>query len=150
MKTLATIFFLALVVAFSSCTKKNDDSVNPSNSLNKSQMVTGQWMVSYYFDSGKDETGHYNGYTFVLDDNGTLTASNGSSTYTGKWWIGSPGSDDDNSSNRFNIQISGNKAMEDITDDWRIISLNDSGIQLEDDSNSGTSIEKLHFARKNQ
>lgn len=150
MKTIATIFALALMVAFSSCSKKNDNNVNPSDNGSKSQMVTGQWLVSYYFDSGKDETGNYNGYTFVLDDNGTLTATNGSSSFTGKWWIGSAGSDDDNSSNRFNIQISGNKAMEDITDDWRIVSLSDSNIQLEDDSNSGASIEKLHFARKNQ
>ena len=143
------LFLLALTISLASCSKSNDD--NPSNNNNNSNnnntngQVTGSWEVIYYFDSGKDETGDYSGYSFNFASNGVLTAVNGSSTYTGAWRIGDSSSDDDSSSNKLVITITGNKAMDDLQDDWLIDSISDSEIRLRDDNPE--SAEELRFGR---
>ena len=131
-----------------SCSKTADDNPNPNSASNKVEQVSGEWVVSYYFDSGKDETSDYNGYTFSFSTDGTMQALGGSGTFTGTWRIGDHSSDDDNSSNRFVITISGNKQMDDLTDDWLITGLSSNGISLKDDNSS--SMEELRFSRKNQ
>jgi hypothetical protein len=55
---------------------------------------------------------------------------------------------DDNSSNRLVITITGNKEMDHLEDDWVIISITDTQIQLKDDNPA--SMEELHFGRTNQ
>ena len=147
MKTTARLFLLALIISLASCSKSNDDSVNPSSS-NKTEQVKGNWTVTYYFDSGKDETSDFAGYQFTFNTNNELLATNGSSSFTGSWRIGDNSSDDDNSSNRLVINITGNKAMDHLQDDWVIISLTASQIQLQDDNPA--SMEELHFGRTNQ
>lgn len=130
-----------------SCSKNNDNNVTPS-STNKVEQVSGNWTVSYYLDSGKDETSDYSGYQFVFATDGSLTASGLPGTFTGTWWIGSKGSDDDQSSNRLNIMISGNKAMDHLQHDWVILKLSDAEIWLKDDNSS--SMEEIHFVSTNQ
>jgi hypothetical protein len=141
MKTTAKLYILALTISLASCSKSNDD--NPSNTNNTGQ-VTGNWKVTYYFDSGKDETSDYNGYTFNFNTGNILEAVTGSATYTGTWTLGEPG-DDDNSSNKFVITITGNKAMDDLTDDWKILKMTDTEIWLQDDNL--TSAEELRFGK---
>jgi hypothetical protein len=134
---------LALVVlSLAACTKSNDDNVNPDN---KVEQVSGNWTVSYFFDSGKDETSDFSGYSFDFNSNGVLTASGNGNTFTGAWWIGSNSSDDDNSSNKLNISITGNYAMDELQDDWLIESLTSNEIRLRDDGDD--SDEVLHFTR---
>ena len=145
MKTTVKLILLALAITTISCSKSNDDNSNPANPGGKVEQVSGDWTVTYYFDSGKDETSNYSGYSFVFSNDGTLTASSGSGTFTGTWWIGSKSSDDDNSSNRLNIMITGNKAMDDLVDDWLIVSLTSNEISLKDDN--VTSGEELRFGR---
>ena len=147
MKTSVKLFLLALTISIASCSKSNDDNVNPNNST-KVEQVSGDWTVTFFTDSGKDETSDFSGYAFVFGTDGILTATGNSSTFTGTWWIGSKSSDDDNSSNRLNIVITGNKAMDHLTDDWVIISLSNTSIQLRDDNPA--SMEELHFGRTNQ
>ncbi len=143
MKTTIKLFLIALTIGLASCSKSNDD--NPSNNNNNSNQVTGNWTVTYYFDSGKDETSDYNGYTFDFASSGVLTALNGQSTFTGTWRIGDRSSDDDSSSNKLVITITGNKYMDDLQDDWLIVSISDNEIRLMDDNIS--SAEELRFGR---
>jgi hypothetical protein len=144
MKTITTLFLLALTVSLVSCSKSND--VNPSSSsTNKTEQVSGNWTVTYYFDSGKDETSDYSGYSFAFNPDGSLQAMLGSSTFTGTWRIGDSSSSDDSSSNRLVISISGNKEMDHLQDDWLIEKLTDSQISLKDDNISSGEI--LRFGR---
>jgi hypothetical protein len=148
MKTAMKLFLVALTLSIVSCSKSNDDNVTPNNSTNKTEQVSGDWTVTYFTDSGKDETSDFSGYSFVFGTNGTLTATGAAGTFTGTWWVGDKSSDDDSSSNRLNILITGNKAMDHLTDDWVIISITANTIQLRDDNPA--SMEELHFGRTNQ
>jgi len=53
----------------------------------KNNVQTGTWRITNFIDSGVDETNHFTGYNFTFGSNGTLTASNGSNTYSGTWSI---------------------------------------------------------------
>ena len=144
MKTTAKLFLLALTISLASCSKSNDD--NPSSiSTNKTEQVSGNWTVTYYFDSGKDETNDYAGYSFSFNEGGLLTATNSSVNFNGNWRIGDSSSDDDSSSNKLVIMITGNKAMDDLQDDWLIVKITGTEIWLKDDNLS--SAEELRFGR---
>jgi len=145
MRTSIKLFLLALTISLASCSKSNDDNPSNNNSNNKNDQVTGNWTVTYYFDSGKDETSDYSGYSFDFASTGVLTATHSSGTYTGTWRIGDSSSDDDSSSNKLVITISGNKAMDDLQDDWLINQITDSEIRLMDDNPE--SAEELRFGR---
>jgi hypothetical protein len=148
MRTTVKLILLALTVSVMACSKSNDDNVTPDNSTNKVEQVSGDWTVTYFTDSGKDETSDFSGYRFAFGTDGILTATGSAGTYTGTWWIGDKSGDDDNSSNRLNIVITGNKAMDHIQDDWVIISISNTEIRLKDDNPA--SMEELHFGRTNQ
>lgn len=144
MRTIAKLFLVALTISLAACSKSNDDT-NLNNNTNKTEQVAGNWKVTYYYDSGKDETSDYSGYSFNFNTGDVLEAINGSGTYTGTWRIGDHSSDDDSSSNRLVIAISGNKAMEDLSDDWVIVKITDTEIWLQDDNL--TSGEELRFGK---
>lgn len=131
-----------MTISLASCSKSNDD--NPTNN-NVIDQVTGDWVVTYYYDSGKNETSDYNGYSFIFATDGTLTAEHSTGTFTGTWRIGDSSSDDDNSSNRFVITITGNKRMDDLQDDWVIVKISDTEIHLQDDNPA--SAEEIRFGK---
>lgn len=145
MKTSIKLFLLALTVSVASCSKSNDDNPSNNNSNPTNEQVSGDWKVTYYFDSGKDETHNYSGYTFSFNTGGQMQAINGSGTYNGTWHIGDRSSDDDSASNKFIINITGNKQMEDLQDDWLIEMITDTEIRLKDDNPA--SAEELRFGR---
>jgi len=144
MKTTARLFLLALTISLASCSKSNDD--NPAgNSTSKTDQVSGNWTVTYYLDSGKDETSDFSGYSFAFSSGDLLQATSSVNNFTGTWRIGDNSSDDDSSSNKLVIMISGNKAMDDLQDDWLILKITDTEIWLRDDNVSSN--EELHFGR---
>jgi hypothetical protein len=145
MKTTAKLFLFALVaISLASCSKSNDNNPSNNNNNNNNQ-VSGSWVVTYYYDSGKDETSDYNGYTFNFNASDVLEAVNSTSTFNGTWHIGDNSSDDNSSSNKFVISITGNKRMDDLQDDWLIVKITDTEIWLQDDNPA--SAEELRFGR---
>ena len=134
-----------MVITIASCSKSNDDNVSPAE---QQQKVQGDWYVSLYTDSGKNETSDFSGYSFVFTSDGSMSASTSSLNFTGSWYIGDNSGDDNPSSNRLVINITGNDRMDDVTDDWIILKLTDTEIWLKDDNEA--SMEELHFTRKNQ
>jgi hypothetical protein len=62
---------------------KKDDIISPDNSANI--LINSKWKITYFNDSGKDETAHFNRYSFTLNSNKTITATNGTATINGTW-----------------------------------------------------------------
>lgn len=146
----ATVKLLALtsLIMFWSCSRTDDNNVTPSGSNGTAGQVIGDWKVTSYFDSGKDETDNYSGYSFTFSANGALSASHTAGSFAGTWQIGNKSSDDDNSSSRFLITIAGNKQMEDLAHNWLIVSIDDTTIRLADDNPA--SMEEITFTKNNQ
>lgn len=139
-KSIPAIILFALSTLFS-C-QKNDDSSNPGGGTNVTP-AAGQWKVTFFFDK-KDETANYTGYVFEFGSNGSLSASNGSQTWTGTWSTGI-----DDSANKFLIDFTGTvpSALSDLEEDWLIIQISDNFMHFEHTSGGNGDTDVLKFSK---
>ncbi len=128
------------LLAFSACHHDDDNSPNGGNNITP---AAGTWKITYFFDK-QDETSNYTNYTFEFGDNGSLTASNGSQTWTGTWTTGS-----DDSANKFVIDFSGTlpSALSDLEEDWRIITMDDHLMHFEHTSGGNGDTDVVKFTK---
>ena len=151
-KTIA-IFTVLILVA---CSKKDDkpaDTNNSSADQVEEIAQTGDWIITYFYDTDSDETGNFSGYTFSFNVDGTVDAVNGSTSVFGFWSVedsndtsdDDAGTDDDD----FNIlfKVSEDSDFEDLSDDWDIISVTDNKIELIDVSGGNGGTDYLTFEK---
>jgi len=146
MKKLALIPMLSLifmlnVASMCSSDDNSSSSADPTPVINT--VTSGTWRITFYEDSGVNETYHFTGYNFTFGTANVLTATNGTNTYTGSWSVTNDDSNDDSPSNDldFNILFSSPANFADeLSDDWDILSRTDTKIELVDVSggNGGT------------
>ena len=150
-------FLIMLSLSLMSTTCSSDD---PAPSHDNSQEIieientaeSGTWIISSYVDSGQDETNDYNGYEFTFAANGTVTASNGTTTYNGTWSVSDSDSSDDSSSDDdidFNISfpVPETDDFDDLNDDWDIVSYSSTTISLIDISGGNGGTDTLVFQK---
>lgn len=142
------------VLVFKSCSKDDPNIPNTINSSDipaiRSAIMDGEWRITYYFDTDKDETSEYAGYTFTFQDNGTLGATDGNTALSGAWSItDSNDSNDDNSSSDidFNIVFSSPDIFEELSDDWDIKKYSNTSIELIDVSGGNGGTDLLTFTK---
>jgi len=133
---------------FSSCSKSND---NPTNTVQKqieNNVSLNTWRITYFNDSGNDETNHFVGYNFTFGINGALTATNVTNTYSGTWNITDNNSSDDTKDDLdFNINFNLTNDFGDLSDDWGIISQSSTKIELTDVSGGKGGTDFLTFEK---
>lgn len=136
------IAFLAIALMFVvACKKDSPKKVEKT-------MIDGSWKVELFSEDGVDETSYFAGYIFTFNDNGTVTATNGSTSVNGTWSTSDSSSDDDSSSDtHFNLSFPTTNNFDELTDDWHVKSLGDSKIELEDISGGDGSIDLLTFSK---
>ncbi len=135
-----------------SCNKDDDNSQQQNTTIPQTinTAQSGSWKITYFFDSDHEETGHFTGYVFTFNENGSLVAVKGSTTVTGTWSVtDSNSSDDDGGSNDtdFNIFFASPADFEDLSDDWDIISVSNSKIELTDVSGGNGGTDFLTFQK---
>ncbi|MBA3986081.1 MAG: hypothetical protein H0X63_05815 [Flavobacteriales bacterium] len=144
-KSLIVLFSLSLIS--SACS--NDD--NGVNNTDVSQLVDiaqdGTWRITSYIDSGQDETSDFTGFNFSFNTNGNLSAINGDIEINGTWSI--TNDDDGNSGDDidFNIFFAAPPNFEDLTDDWDIVSMTNTRIELIDISGGNGGTDNLVFTK---
>ena len=135
---------ITLALSFSSC--KKDDVKQQENIEN--EMTSGSWKISYFNDSGSNETSNFTSYTFSFNDGGTISASNGSNTYSGTWSVTDSNSSDDSPDDlHFNINFNLTNEFEDLNDDWDIISHSSNELKLNDVSGGNGGTDELTFVK---
>lgn len=131
---------LFMTVFLAACSNNDDDVVAPP--VDPNAPSSGTWKVALFSERNEDKTSDFNGYTFTFSSTAVASAVKGSVTTNGSWSI-------TNNSSRFNIDFGAksdaNKPLGELTDDWRIISVTSTRIQLADDNTS--SAEVLTFTR---
>lgn len=152
-KGLVMLFMLIGMIA---CDDNGDD-INPNTQAQisevKSIAAEGQWVVTYFWDSDKDETISFTGYSFVFAANGSLIATKSATSITGQWSITDEDDDDDDSDDDdygdvdFNIVFSTPADFEELTEDWHIISISDTKIELTHVSGGNGGTDFLTFER---
>lgn len=121
------------------CTNTSDDPI-PSAQQTATILATGSWKVSYYYDNNRDETSDFSSYRFTFDASGNFTAMAGQTRFSGTWRRFR-----DDGRERLELVISGNDDMDEISDDWVILTIDDRKIELRDDSNPQ---DQLHLTRE--
>jgi hypothetical protein len=127
----------------------NDE--NPQQVINAA--TSGNWRVTYFFDTDSDETQHFNNYSFNFADNGVLTATNGTNAYTGTWSVTDSHSGNDDSDHYssddvdFNIFLPSPAQFAQPSDDWDIVSCSANEIRLTDVSGGNGGTDYLTFEK---
>ncbi|QKJ64026.1 hypothetical protein [Flavobacterium sp. M31R6] len=139
------VLFITVVVAtFVSCS--NDDSKNTVDDVSDT-IKDGTWKVSYFYDSGKDETLNYAGYNFVFGSNDVLTSTKETNSYIGMWSVAKSTSDNDLFSTIFKISMSPVDIFQDLNGDWKVMENTGTSVKLKDDSKGETAIDYLTFEK---
>uniref|UniRef100_UPI004049CB6B hypothetical protein n=1 Tax=Flavobacterium sp. TaxID=239 RepID=UPI004049CB6B len=149
---LISILSLVFVLNVASMCSDNDDSnstADPTPVINT--VSQGTWRITFYEDSGVNETTNYSNYIFTFGANGVLTAVN-TNTYTGSWSVTTDNSTDDSPSNDldFNILFTAPSPaifVDDLSDDWDIISYTSTKIELVDVSGGNGGTDCLTFEK---
>jgi hypothetical protein len=137
----ATLYSLTLIALLGACSKWQSNQKQITNIS-----TDGTWIVSSYIDDGDDETSDYTTFRFNFLEDGVLHAtdlvSSNSNPYVGTWSLTDSNSNDDDNLNDldFNINFNVSNQLDDLSDDWDIISYTDTEIKLIDVSggNGGT------------
>jgi hypothetical protein len=103
------------------------------------QLTDGVWYVTYFFDD-YDETSDFNGYSFTFNADGTALADNGMQT-SGSWSTYT-----DSGIEKLDLNFGTMDPLEELQDDWEILSVSADLIELRDVSGDG-SVDHLTFGR---
>ena len=149
---LISILSLVFVLNVASMCSDNDDSnstADPTPVINT--VSQGTWRITFYEDSGVNETTNYSNYIFTFGANGVLTAVN-TNTYTGSWSVTTDNSTDDSPSNDLDFNIlftapSPATFVDDLSDDWDILSYTSTKIELVDVSGGNGGTDYLTFEK---
>lgn len=125
---------VALVVAvlFAGCTKEEVDKTLIDH------LKDNTWYVSYYLDSGKDETSNFSGYNLEFTDQMLINARKGGTSSSGNWFLA------DNSSKLVILMSNVTNYLENLSNEWVVIERTNDVLKLKDDSADG---ETLHLTR---
>lgn len=118
---------------------------NPSSNGNGGSelgtvLVDGFWTVSSYLDDGNDETNDYNGFTFDFEADGSVVADNGSAT-NGTWAS-------QNGDNKLILDFGDMMPLDEFNDDWDVISVSDTQVELRDVSGGDGGVDTLIFVKQ--
>jgi len=146
--------FFAVALLAVSC-DSNDDPADTQADVNASELQStaqdGQWRITYYFDSDKEETSDYAGYVFTFGADGTVTATNGTMEVAGSWSVTDSSSSDDDSFDDsdvdFNLFFATPADFEELSDDWDILEYGSSVIRLIDVSGGDGTTDYLTFEK---
>lgn len=130
---------LLSVLIMPSCSK---DALSDVTITEAEALAGGSWKVVYYYDNSDGVSNDFDGYTFEIGDDGTITATNGASSYTGTWLVKSS-DDDPDYSKEIEFTIAGDKQMDKLDGKWLIAELTETTMQLKDDTPS----EEIHLEK---
>lgn len=138
----ATFILLVLILA-TSCSRNDDNSPTPSSSNSVSTTLPqGEWKITYFNDSGTDETSHFTGYSFQFNSNGNVVATKGSNNVNGTWSDGN-----DNSTPKLVLNFGATVPFDDLNEDWHITQQNSTMIKLEHVSGGNGGTDTLYFEK---
>jgi len=144
----ALLTSLAFVFLLASCTNGNDDVI-PSQDVIQQNVQSGAWKITSFIDSGKDETNHFTGYTFIFGANGSLVATANGTSVAGTWNVTDSNSGDDSLDDLdFNILFNLGNDFDELSEDWSVVSQSSSRIELIHVSGGNGGTDHLTFERK--
>ena len=107
-----------------------------------STLNSSTWKITWYVDSGKDETSDYEGALITFNTGGNLLGSQGLLSYPGTW-----ASEYDDNVVKLDMDFGGVNPFSKLNDDWRVLSRTENEIKLSSESGGGSGIDYLTLVR---
>ncbi|HJW27709.1 MAG TPA: hypothetical protein VJ508_00495 [Saprospiraceae bacterium] len=137
---------LALVLTLVSCSK-GDSTVSTQTDV-QNHVQSGTWQITSFIDSGKDETSHFQGYSFTFGANNVLTATNNNGTVTGTWsTVENNGYYGDAGTVSMILQFNLTNDFESLSEDWLVVSQSSTRIELKHVSGGNGGTDYLTFEK---
>lgn len=126
-----------ILVFAPSCKKHTINKIEDS-------IVEGEWKVILFQEDGNNETNDYTGYRFKFNTDGSVTVQPVLLTviYTGTWKT-----EKDSEHVDFILNFTTPANLEELSDEWEVLSLSKTKLELEDVSGGNGSIDKLTFEK---
>jgi len=141
-------FFAFVSISLLSLSCSNDGNTSNTNSENVAQLqdaiIQGTWKITRFIEDGVNQTSNFNGFNFTFNTNGTVLATNGSTSINGTWSTNVSSSGTPKFVLNFNIS---NGPFDEISEDWNIESVSSTLIDLKHVSGGDGSIDLLLFTK---
>jgi hypothetical protein len=141
---LKKLIYLTILLVFTfGCGDDPIPDKNPKVEEVENIVTKGKWQITYFFDTDQEETDNYAKYVFQFLPSGSLVANDGPASVSGAWSVGDQNSSNDDSNDLdFNISFTTAPLLDELSDDWEIISATNTKIELRHVSggNGGTDI----------
>jgi hypothetical protein len=119
----------------SDCTNNGDGNGDDNMGMLGTILQDGLWTVASYLDDGIDETNDYDGYELNFNNDGTVTADNGT-PINGDWSL-------QNSESSLILNFGTSMPFDEFNGDWDVIASSDTSVELRDVSGGGGGTDTL-------
>ncbi len=142
------IYLCILIISVFGCGDDPDPEGNPRIEEIENIVTSGKWRIVYFFDSDEDETDKYTSHTFQFLPNGSLVANDGPASISGSWSVTDTSDSNDNSDDvDFNIFFTAAPLLDELSDDWEIISAGSTKLELRHVSGGNGGTDRLTFEK---
>ena len=146
---------LSIIVLMAACADNEDGSSNDSQAKVveiEKKTTDGQWRLIFFSQDGKEQTSQFNGYLFDFDEGNLITVTNGSENFPGNWAVSTTNRNDHTPDHQFgdigfNISFNTPADFESLTENWEVVSLTDTKLELRHISNGESGMDVLAFER---
>jgi hypothetical protein len=147
MKRLGSLFALFFLIV--GCGEDPDPDRNTKLDEVQDVVTVGRWRISYFLDSDKDETADFAEYVFQFQPSGALIATDGPTSLTGSWAVTEDSDSNDDIDTYedidFDISFVSSPVLSELTEDWEIIAISNTKIELKHISGGNGSTDLLTF-----
>lgn len=143
------ILILFAVTALAACSSKDDSGDANTNEFEqiKTTLPQGQWKVSKLIEGESDHTINFESFVFTFKEDGTVAAQNDLFTENGTWLYDNTSDDSSGNDEELVLEFSETTPFDEINDDWKIVSVSNSKIELSNVSGGNGDIELLTFTK---
>lgn len=139
------ILILLAVVVFASCSK--DDKAGDAHTTKFEQIKTtlpeGQWKVSTFIVGQSDKTSDFESFVFTFNQDGTMIGDTDLFSETGTWIYDNTSS----TSEKLVLLFGETDPFPELNDDWDILSVSNSRVELSDNNNAAGGTLLLSFTK---
>ena len=139
------ILILLTIAVFASCS--SDDDSGDANTNEFEQIETtlpqGEWEVSKLINGQSDHTTDFESFVFTFNEDGTVVAQNDLFTENGTWAYDNSSSSEE----ELVLQFGQMTPFDRLNDDWEIVSVTNSKVELSDISGGNGDLELLTFTK---
>jgi hypothetical protein len=143
MKLRVGLLALSLIISAAFLTCKKEDRISPANPIINTIVMPGDWKITLFNESSTDKSGKFKLYTFRFNTNGSISAIINGSTINGAWTYAK-----DKDQEKIIIYFAGTP-LNDLNDDWRIISQTSTNLELQHAPGENDGINYLTFSKVN-